>query len=254
MILATFIVMLATYNLSPRNDAHNYFQVPLAEAAITKFTTQHKAAIEYAKDTIKNYREDPSNNTPLTQGNITGCNSSGSGSLCDYLPIGYKFDDIKYYSTIYCLNKTIYEDVIDETTGLPKVDEETGRVVKAVKNMKGTLATGNCSDASSTAIFVISYGRVPERWKNVSTKHVLGDFYTAMRKSINAGDPCGIAVPKSSRNANANYLNSDYVIEGVVPQNSSIPAYFLNNDNTFKSKCSLDIGGPNPCLIYVSEL
>ena len=55
MILATFIVMLLTFNLSPRTDMQYQQETPLAEAAVTKFLVQHDAAVNYVKKVLRSY-------------------------------------------------------------------------------------------------------------------------------------------------------------------------------------------------------
>ena len=242
MILATFIAMLAAFNLSPRTDHSAQQQMPLAEASITKFLVQHKAAVEYIRKSILDNHD---GTKVLTAGQITGCNSEGVGDMCDFLPYGFKYEENAYYSKLYCLNP-------------PEYQEGSSMSHLIVTKVQGT-SVGSCSDPEFGVRYVITYGRVPERWKNVSTNRILGDYYKALRRRLPAGVSCGLIVPRRvvgdatdprSSADPTNPLNSEYVIDGVDVQNISIPKYFLDNDSEYKSKCTPDIGGKFPCLIF----
>ena len=245
MMLAAFIVMLTAFNLSPRNDLPRQLQTPLAEAAITKFLVQHDAAVKYAQHQLLRYHDNPSENSGLTAGTITGCNSEGGGSLCNYLPIGFKYEENLYYSSIYCLNSSEYTK---------HTNPETGAVSLVKTKNEGVEAVSDCNANSRNAIYLITFGRIPERWKNPSTNRILGEYYGAMHKKIAVGTSCGIVVPKKGDDETRNPLNSDYVIEGIDVQNVSIPPYFLNNDANFNRKCTPEVGGQFPCIIYVTAL
>lgn len=263
MVIAVFIVMLASFNLAPRADFKTQQQKPLAEAAITKFLVQHRAAVRCTtenliKVTDKGDGDDSAADAVPTQkgeNKISGCNSSKEGNLCNYLPIGYKFNENEFYSKLYCLNENVYSQGTGNTRTLTKV---------------AGLEPARCRNIDYTVRYVITFGRIPERWKNVSTNKILGDFFTALHNQIPAGASCGIVEPKQtaenyykeiSKDSNNvdiifdhNPLNSEYVIEGVDVFNKSIPKYFLDNDAEFKSKCSLTVDGQFPCLIYITQL
>lgn len=254
MVIAMFVVMMAAFNLAPRADFKEQQQRPLAEAAITKFLVQHRAAVNYTKDQInKNYN----NTIDLQQGrnSLHICNSDG-GELCNYLPTGYKYNEQEYFSDVYCLTATTY-------------------------NADGTVTIGgkeaaSCSDSLTSTRYVITYGRVPERWKNVSTNKILGDFFLALRQQIPAGASCGIVGKKQTAEnyylettvdsqgmthiLNHNPLNSSYVIEGIDVHDVSIPAYFLKDytsdfhANCQKSGDTTKLNPAYPCLIYITPV
>ncbi len=248
MILATFIVMLAAFNLSPRADLQRQQDTPLAEAAITKFLVQHDAAVKYAKAQLLLKHNNPTSSYGLSAGTLTVCNSSNSGNLCPFLPVGFKYESNLYYSTIYCLNDAEY--------GEP---DASGK--REITKVEGTEKVTDCNDTGHNAIYVISYGRVPQRWKNVSTNRIIPEFYNAMHTRVAVGASCGIVVPKTTVGNNAsgqnrNRLNSDFIIDGIDVQNNSIPSYFIKNDATFKSKClsGNKVNESFPCMIYVNRL
>ncbi len=245
MMLAVFIVMLTAFNLSPRSDLQRQQQTPLAEASITKFLVQHDAAVKYAQHQLSQYHNNPSENSGLTAGTITGCNAEGVGSLCNYLPIGFKYEENLYYSSVYCLNSAEY------TT---QTDPATGAVTSSKTKNEGVEAVADCNANSHHAVYLITFGRIPERWKNATTNRILGEYYGAMHSKIAVGSSCGIVVPKKGDDEVRNPLNSDYVIEGIDVQNASIPPYFLDNDANFRSKCTPEVGGQFPCIIYVTAL
>lgn len=245
MMLAAFIVMLAAFNLSPRSDLHSQQQTPLAEAAITKFLIQHDAAIRYAKKTLALKHDNPSAYAGLSEGAISGCNEENNGDLCGFLPVGFKYEENLYYSKVYCLNSAEYT-----TTTNP----DTGEVTTSKTKQEGIEKVDDCNDVGHNSLYIISYGRIPQRWKNVSTNRILGNFYTAMHSKVAVGSSCGIVVPKTIENDKRNPLDSDYVIEGIDVRNNSIPPYFLENDAEFQAKCDTDLGGDFPCIIYVTAL
>lgn len=231
MILAMFIVSLATFNLSSRSDLPRQQQVPLAEAALTKFLVQHDAAVKYAK------------NHSLSS-LVTG--SDLKTTLENYYPVGYK-PDSHYKSEVYCLN--LERQIEDPETGdVTTIQEGTEQV--------------DCSDTETPkAAYVITYGNVPDRWVNVATGKVLGDFYAAMRRKVAAGSSCGIVEQTSNSEAANNLLGTTFVIHGVSPANVSIPRYFLSDSGSDgvivdgADGCS-GINGINakPCIVYVTSL
>lgn len=268
MMLAAFIVMLAAFNLSPRADLQRQQQMPLAEASITKFLVQHDAAVKYTKSKLAAYHSNPTENAGLSAGMLSGCNDENNGDLCNFLPIGYKYEENLYYSGIYCVNAAEYTNTYNPETG-----ETTSNKTKN----EGVEAATTCN-GSASVVYVITFGRVPERWKNASTHRILGEYFNAMHSKIAVGSSCGIVVPKSGLNdiegggilveeiteengveilkksGGRNPLDSDYVIAGIDVQNASIPSYFLNNDSKFNSKCDKEIGGEFPCIIYVTAI
>lgn len=254
MVIAVFIVMMASFNLAPRADFKTQQQEPLAEASITKFLVQHRAAVKYAKEQFIKQINGSSISLSSGANNITVCNSSKQGNLCPYLPIGYQYNQNEFYTKVYCLNENVYT-------------EGTNR--KRTRTKIAGTEPASCKNTGSSVRYVISFGRVPERWKNVSTNKILGDFFLALHNQVPAGASCGIIVPKQNASnyytettkdsgnvditLSHNPLDSAYVIEGVDVYNKSIPKYFLD-DHDFTSKCTLTVDGKYPCLIYVTQM
>ena len=255
MVIALFVVMLASFNLAPRADLKTQQQEPLAEATITEFLVQHRAATKYAKEQF--IKQSKGGTISLSSGgnSISICNASKQGNLCPYLPIGYKHNENQFYSKVYCLNENEYSDGDGKNRTRTKI--------------AGT-SPASCKNVGSSVRYVISYGRVPERWKNVSTNKILGDFFLALHNQVPAGASCGIIVPKQAASNyytekikdsgdveivfDHNPLDSAYVIDGVDVYNASIPKYFLDNDSEFKSKCTLAVDGKYPCVIYITQM
>ncbi len=220
MILATFMVMLAAYNLSPRADIAHIQNAPRAEATATKFLYQHKAAEKFTKDQI-------TEETVATGG-------IDISSLVYYLPIGFKYDEDSYASVLYCLN--------------PETKDAEGNITLAGQT------TGECIQGNKKVRYVITFGQVPDKWKNVATNKVLGDFYKALRSRIPVSMACGIVTNATPGQKN-NKMESTYVIEGVdAIVNASIPPYFITTDATFSEKCLKDGELSDPCLICVTNL
>ena len=232
MMLATFIVMLAAFNLSPRTDIEKQQIAPMAEASVTKFLVQHDSAVKYAEK-IRDRKRNGGTGFGGSVTQLTGCNASKEGDLCPYLPMGYKYEENAYYSSVYCLNGPSYDS--------------DGKVVFH--------AGQNTADCMTGVRFVITFGRVPQRWKNVTTNRVLAAYYKALRTKVPLKTSGGIVVPKIADDER-NTLNSKYVIQGFEIYNNSIPPYFIENDNNFKSKCTKEgsLDSNFPCVIFVSRV
>ena len=227
MILATFIVMLATYNLSPRTDIAHVQIAPQAEATIAKFLYQHKAAEKYTKNLIEN------NETIPAGEKLRVCNEDREGDLCDYLPLGFKYDEDSYFSYIYCM--------------IPAKKTTAGWENNASAGQYENCAIGNVSKNR----YVVTYGKVPIKWKNVATGKVRGDFYKAMRSRIPVSMACGLITRSVSTQTN-NPLHSAYVVEGISKElNASIPNSATTTED-FKKDCMSE-DELLPCLVCVSN-
>ena len=250
MILATFVAILAAFNLSPRNDIRQVQSTPLAEAAITKFLVVHDAAVRYARKKVSLQHQNPQGEVGLSAGSITGCTKNGdnyTGNLCGFLPIGFKFNDDSYTTKAYCLNSAEYD----------YSEDEEGNIIQTVSKVEGTEDGYDCNDVGHHAVYIVSYGPIPPRWRNVASNRILPEYYYAMRSKIAVGSSCGIVAKKTVAVDERNRLNSDYVIEGIDVKNNSIPLKVIQ-DNDFASQClqwndSLN-GFVMPCIIYVTAL
>ncbi len=244
MLLATFIVALASFNLAPRADTRVKQLEPLAEAAVTKFAIQHDAAVQYAKKQKIAHA--------LAQGEIN------KSEFEDYLPLGFIWKQGEYTSKIYCLNRGEYADKTNEDGSI--VLNENGYPVRETVLYPAIAESGNCNDVDISGNYVITYGKVPERWKNLVTQTVLGDYLNAMKRKIALGSGCGILAPRRSGEDKTNILNSDYILVGLNAFNNSVPPYVLENDNNFRNRCGLgtsDSNFPkdgNYCIVYVTAL
>lgn len=267
MILATFIAVFAAFNLSPRNDIQHVQNVPLAEGAITKFLVLHDAAVKYAKTQTRLRFNNPDNasygiaagevsctkeeniveDEDLEEGEEPEISVSYNGELCPYLPIGYSYIPTEYKTKVFCLNSAEYNYDTDEE----------GNTVQTVRVQEGTQDGYDCNDTSHNAIYVVSFGQVPSRWRNVATNRIVSEFYQAMRSKIAVGVSCGIVAPKPVGSDPRNVLNSNYVIEGIDVKNNSIPLKVLQ-DPDFRSACDNwddDLNGFRiPCIIYVTSI
>ncbi len=211
MILATFMVMLAAYNLSPRADIAHVQNAPQAEAAITRFLAWHKGAEKYAI---------------AYKGALSESESLGCAVLNDYLPMGYICVDNESSSTIYYLNPATGESPEEGVLG---------------------------------KYFVVSYQHVPDKWLNVATNKILGDFYHALASRVPAGVTCGIMVaeneeflsnceetPKKDRD---NKLCSNYVVEGATALDKSIPPKAISD---LEDECT--DSDKAPCIVCVKKI
>lgn len=244
MLLATFIVALASFNLAPRSDTRARQLEPLAEASITKFSIQHDAAVRYAKA--------QKNALTLAQGEIN------KSEFDEYLPMGFIWKQGEYTSKIYCLNKGEYTDKTNDDGSL--ILDENGSPVQDVTRAPAIAESGNCNDLALSANYVVTYGKVPERWKNLVTKTILADYLNALKSRIAVGSSCGILAPRRNGEDKTNILDSDYILVGLSAFNDSVPPYVLDQDENFKNRCGLGVSDSNfpkdgnYCIVYVKEL
>ena len=240
MVIAVFIVMLASLNLAPRADFKSVQQKPLAEATIGKFLIQHKAALKYAQAKIKDQKNGGTVTFAPGENELTICNASGEGNLCGYFPVGYKYNQNEFYSKVYCLNSNRYH-----------VNDDGSRTRTKVAGKD----PANCTDAGNVQRYLITFGRVPERWKNVSTNKILGDFFLALKSQVPVGSSCGIVNKRQGDvDDKTNPLESEYIIQGNNVNNASIPEYFLEYDDDFTNNCDKEMSMDHPCLIEISNL
>lgn len=150
ILLATIMVALSFFNLSPRHDKENAVNEIRAAAAVNRFRVEHNAMVrtlECEANLKRNYngRADSSSSGPFTvsKSNIL-CNLPYT-SFKENLPIGYQESGTHPQHMIYCL-----QDYIGQ------VDKKRA----AEGNSYSPYLT--CSTTSRQ--YAVSFMPVPERW------------------------------------------------------------------------------------------
>ncbi len=169
VVVATFITILYSFNMSVRADLDRTHAESRAGVVVTKFTAQHNALREYfnsqarAKtgDTAVSYY--PGNGYNLPEGET----SIESAKIEGFLPHGYT-DDPAVTTRVICLE----EDKPEASNCTYSVD-------------------GSCCTDEGVAIYVVSYREIPSRWVNKVTFLPSADLLGAMAKAPGFGKRFG---------------------------------------------------------------
>ena len=215
VVLATFIAIIASYNLPLRADARSLVVEPLAGAHITKVASKHIAALNYL--VLNSPPNTPASYVPYTPKQLLA-----DASLKKYLPYGYKLDS-SYTSRVYCLTK-------DGKTALSDCKRESSDVLK----------------------IVVTYGYIPHKWMNVSTGKPSSDYMSAMHSSTDLGNILGY-VDVNDVNKTL-FGGADLQIKGKLNVLMAIPNV-IGKDAYFGKMCNRSITGNKVpyCLAYMSQ-
>lgn len=240
VILATFLAMLYSYNLSHRADVRELEIEPVAKALISKLVVKQQSAGRYMRGNTPPYAGSvgadgtyyPSSNITYTAGILTTDDIEG------YLPYGYK-DDGSVTTEIYCLNKN---------------------------NLSQSM---NC-DSEDAIRYLVAYTVIPQRWLNVKTGIPNNDFNNAMKQLIGYDSSFGYLTCREYEIDPETEMKTckDYAIrgrEGLTggiadasgnldedASNMPVPEYIVNNGG-FGSTCGNNKTGNALCLMYVYE-
>ncbi|MBR3501956.1 MAG: hypothetical protein IKO06_03525, partial [Alphaproteobacteria bacterium] len=149
IMLATIMIALSFFNLSPRPDKEDTFVKVKATSVATRFRIEHNAFIRVADCKIKNATSSVDVTGMVLSNTISGsetsvtCQGYGSDTDCamfeNNLPIGYqKGADLNTYHYVYCLNGNLLEG--------------------------GNPISAACTSSDATHRYAISVARVPNRW------------------------------------------------------------------------------------------
>lgn len=187
VILATFITLLYSYNLSVRPDMDRVHAETKARVVIDKFMAQHNAFKDYltSLETTKTGQS----TVPYYPGEGLHVNSKheGRGDLLEdgkqcwtykkdnnsytqencediirsYLPMGYDLDSSRaIISKVFCFDDNVYGDTEQCHSG----------------------AGVSCCNNPNTKIFIITYQKLPNRWMNKETNMPNADILGALSK------------------------------------------------------------------------
>lgn len=134
ILLATIMVALSFYNLSPRSDKENVFSDVKAATVVNRFRIEHLAAMHAIEcELIKN---GGSYSNPTTK--VTKDSTYGSTSFQANLPIGYDLagSSLDITHKAFCFQENIIRN--------PEAEK-----------------SGSCSSQNK---YMVSYVPIPERW------------------------------------------------------------------------------------------
>lgn len=242
VLLATFMAILYSYNLSPRQDMRKLEVEPLAEAIISKLVIKQKAAGLYMRSHTPPYAIYHDVDGNIKQADqityISGLLSEGE--LKGYLPFGFKDNDT-YRAEIYCA------DSATQTTFAPCEEKENKR-------------------------YLVSYTTIPQRWLNVVTGLPNNDFTNALKTIIGNDKSFGyVGCYEEEIDPETNEKNcktwavrskegfeSTYWVDGadgkesVTKVNKIIPP-LIAKEGGFAQRCGAKKTGAALCLMYLYE-
>lgn len=238
VILATFITILYSFNLATRSDMRAIYVEPQAEAVVAKLVVQHKGAQKYIQD-----KSPPTNDQSVVSyypGEIS------FETLRGYLPYGFNANrsDSDFTTIMYCLDKT------------------SAKLGQAASGCGGTPSC--CSNANSVN-YLVTFGCVPQKWRNIKTGRPNNDLLNAMQNVVGAGTDFGYADAVSPTDPK-NGLQSTMAVKGRESSWVAIPQYIIDSTavggaRSFSKVCVKGIvdadGNEIPrdcayCMIYIT--
>lgn len=215
VILATFMVLLYSFNLSVRNDMRALKIEPQAEVVVSRLVIQHRAARDFIRQ-----RTPPKNGSDVItySDGVFDCERD----LIDYLPYGYNCDT-GFTSEIACVRKDDWNQGIADCTS---------------------------PDAMK---YLITYGYIPPKWLNLSSNTPTNDLLNAAKNVLGMDTSFGYAVhlDTGSQSAGGHSGDKNYkmAVRGREDTMVYIPNFVVDNSN-FSKDCAC--ANCRRCLVYVT--
>ncbi len=281
VIIATFIAALFAMNGSIRSDIKELYVEPQAQTVVTKLYVQHRAAMNYI---TKRDRNSSSQGLSYKPGELT------AQMLKADLPYGFQQESgfNKFTTWVYCLDKDKLESSgagalpASCMQGVPPDGSGSGSADGDKVPDTGT--GGNCCAGSSVAVYLVTYGCVPSKWRDVRSGKPDGVLLSAMKTTTGFTHGMGYAVDRTEVDADIYDKNTSMYEEdietnmGVYGQGGQfyvpIPNYVSDTSmggNSFANVCGrlrkhnedYDPGNPQNndslysscdyCLVYMSK-
>lgn len=182
IVLATFLAILASFNLPVRPDMHQLESQPLAEAELNKMYLKHKYATKYMKKKITRTGATVTKGYGDHLGNDIIAESDMAGFY--ELPEIFVWDN-GYESYFFCFN-----DINSQSVDCTSSEED----------------------------YVLTIGELPDKWVNPQTNFINGEFERVLGKAFAGKKNCGLIVeddecPKAS-GSDTGYKLYRYYIKG----------------------------------------
>ena len=180
VVLATFITVLLSYNLSVRPDMDRAFAETKASVVIAKFRALHNGV----KDYLNSQAPEKTGQARVTYYPGTGVNvSTPEGSQASSLTV----DDIRNYLPVgYIKADETLDDIANITGG--------GKIVSKVFCSNECIADDDCS-----SIYVVSFTQMPTRWINKISNMPNADMMGALTHMRGYGKDIGYTDIKNGK-------------------------------------------------------
>ena len=205
VIIATFVAALFALNVSIRSDIKQLYVEPQAQTVVTKLYVQHRAAMNYVS---KRNRNSTATGMSYRPGEVT------ADMLVADLPYGFNQDSgfNRFTTWLYCLDKDKLEQSGSAalptscTAGVPPSGDGGA-------DGSGSADTGdgsNCCSGSSVAVYLVTYGCVPSKWRDVRSGKPDGMLLGAMKTTTGYTHGMGYVVERDEISENIYDNNSMY--------------------------------------------
>ena len=184
VIIATFIAAIFAMNISIRGDIKELYVEPQAQNVVTKLYVQHRAAMNYIS---KRNRNSTAPGLSYQPGELT------ADMLEADLPYGFQYDSgVSTYKTwVYCLDKDKLEN-----SGAAALPASCTGGMPADPDDPDPAPVGNCCSGPSTAVYLVTYGCVPAKWRDVRSGKPDGMLLNAMRTTTGFTNGMGYAIDR----------------------------------------------------------
>lgn len=215
VILATFIAILYSFSLAPREDMRDLYVTPRAEAVISRLVIQHKAGMNWV------FANTPPQNgstvVTYTTGEIMDAQDSGSSvKMEEFLPIGFN-KETGFTTEIYCVDKENHDSAKD------------------------------CASQDARR-YLITYGPIDARWINRKSGHPGNDLLSAMNNVMGNTITFGYTVIPEDVHPDTGDIQGIASRENVQIY---IPNYIYRNGEYAKA-CGNKDTAAEYCLVYIT--
>ena len=233
VIIVTFLAVLATLGTSLRSDIKEIYVEPQAEVVVNKLFIQHRGLMKYALQAEHD------------EGDELRDGSWEPNTHKAYFPHGFNVNG-QFKSKIYCL---------DQSGNKPsECQAGPGGEPAAIEN---------CCQVPNRVLYLMTYGKLPPKWREKKTSLPRPELLNAMRH--NGGQVQGMGVLDSYEHSRSicgelicHYYTDHWgVVHHGFSQFYGIPDSIAEGDGDFKSQCiksnSDGTYSSNYCLMYVSK-
>ena len=231
VIIVAFLAALATLGTSLRSDIKEVYVEPQAEVVISKLFIQHRGLLKYALEPEHGEEDKLQPGSWSVEGHTA------------YFPYGFRPGS--FTSKIYCL---------DSNGQLPE---------QCRSDYEGADHVDNCCQVPDRVLYLMTYGKIPPKWRDKKTKLPRPELLNAMRHSGGYTDGMGYFDSRENVVSFCQGLQCMHYTEtiwGIYSQANrqfyGIPDYIVENDGGFRRDCISTSSGSsssNYCLMYVSK-
>ena len=226
VIIATFVAALAALGTSLRSDIRSVTINSQAQNIATKLYIQHHGMMGYAHARIGSGPEGKIGFWPQVW------NPKEKDEYKSYLPYGFNPDGgtVQFRSEIFCFDS--------QGKGLPVGCQAAGGGADPAKN---------CCAQTGVSIYMVTYGKLPQKWLDINSGRPSGDMLRAMRNATGFVNGMGYVINSNEYSGNTGKTSMGIISQGQTPY-MPLPEGIINDKN-FSDTCK-----DNYCLIYMSSM